>query len=387
MNCDEIRNSIHDYFDNELSPEQIKDFESSVTKCPTEFNYYDKLNKLLTKMRTLPLSFEPEPQILSRITEKLMATKVQTDSTSKVEKKQAAKTISPRRKESDDKLVMERDIRKAVKRKKIIITTIILLLIALTAIYFYNNFIFAEKPWVITLVRGDIKINNIKPNENIISEGDLIWVNLNSQARLNAPRLASLTLNEISSIKVLSMKKQNRIEIINPNLRFISLSNNSRFEFKFRDFNISEYQSGFNFYVNGNDTATIEVFQGRLEINQNKNKVTLVKNYSVTMNENSLSIPVPKNSDSYFKQLANILSKEPNNADALLAIMIKAGKLDVFTLFEIFKKANPTNREMITNKINNFYPFPTNLSKTEVLLLYPEALEKYWTSLYENYSK
>jgi len=65
--------------------------------------------------------------------------------------------------------------------------------------------------------------------------------------------------------------------------------------------------------------------------------------------------------------------------------MYKSGK-DVFTLFELFLQASPPNREMILEKIQNYYRIPIEISKTELLLHKSDALDKYWDFIFNSYS-
>lgn len=387
MNCDEVRNFMHDYLDNELSPQNSKEFEQSLTKCPTEFNYFDKLNKHLTKVRTLSLNFEPNKEILIKITDKLMSIKVEQEDKVKPTSKKKDTIKQTVKKSETEQIILERDIRKSVRRKKIIITFAVLSIISIFAFYFYNHFLSLENLWILEVIEGDVKINNMPLQSNQISQGDLILVNPNSQARLTLAGIASMHLNDINSLEILSNKKLNRIKLIIPNLRFISFSHNSNMEFIYRNLVINEKYAGFKFNVSSGDTGLIDVFQGFITLTMNNKKIHVVKNYRVQINDNFISLPLRKNASKYFINLANILSISPNNPDALIRILIAAQKQDVFTLFELFKTANPTNRDMILEKINNNYPLPKNISKTEVLLLYPEALEKYWTSIFEGYSK
>lgn len=390
MNCDDVKRLIHDYLDNQLDSKQAKEFEQALTKCPAEFNYFDKLNKLLVKFRSLPLNFEPNKEILTHITETLMSSKIER----KEEKSQAKeKTVDEKKQKAkqikdDDHVLVEREIRRKARRKRTIISILIIILISISVYYFYNNFLILDKPWVVQVLSGNIKINNHSPQTNQLEKGDLIWLNTNSKARILIPNIASINLNGLSTLRIIETKKQNKFEIIFGNVRYLSLSQSSNFEILYKQFTINEKNGGFNFVTTEIDSNIVDVFQGYITISNAENKkINVVKNYRVILQQNLVSIPIRKNADNEFRNLALRLSREPNNSDALVAILIKAQKSDVFSLFEIFKLANPTNREMILDKINNNYPIPSNISKTEVLLLYPEALEKYWTSIFESYSK
>jgi hypothetical protein len=387
MNCDEIKIKMHDFLDNLLTPSEVADFESSIVKCPKEFNMFEKLNKLTTKVRTLPLSYEPDPKILSNITDKLMSIrfdKPESKEKNKTEQKTGSK--KDKTKTETESFVLERDIRRSARIKNTLISLGILIGLGIVVYFVFTNIIIQKKPWVVELNQGTYIVNLAKPNSNQIVEGDLIKVNANSNLRLIIPDKAFFVLNEITSLKLLSIEPDNyQVEIQNPDFRFVSTSKETNVEINLGDHKILTGNSGFIIKPISIDTLQLDVFQGAVKILNENKKIIVTKNYVSRLIGGNIFIPHHKNSTPQIISLTERLSTSPNDANALFSLLIQAEKKDIFTLYELFLRASPPNREMILEKIQNHYKIPVGISKTDLLLHKSDALENYWDFIFDSY--
>ncbi|PJA96585.1 MAG: hypothetical protein CO129_05825 [Ignavibacteriales bacterium CG_4_9_14_3_um_filter_34_10] len=388
MNCDEIKIKMHDFLDNLLTESEVSDFEASIVKCPKEFNKFEKLNKLTTKVRTLPLSFEPDKKILANITDKLMSVRFEKNPI-KQSKKADEKTDSKKEKHKTDtdKIVLERDLRRSAKIKNAVISLVVLSILAICVYIVYNIIIMEKRPCVIEVNQGTYTVNLSKPQINQIVEGDLLKVNANSNLRLIIPAKGFFVLNEITTLKLLNSDNDNyKVEIQNPDFRFVSTSKETNVEINLGEHKILTGNSGFIIKSISIDTLQLDVFQGAVKIFNENKKIIVTKNYVSKLIGGNIFIPHHKKASEQIINLANTLSVSPNDANSLFLLLIQSEKKDVFTLFELFLQASPPNREMILEKIQNYYRIPIEISKTELLLHKSDALDKYWDFIFNSYS-
>jgi len=388
MNCDEIKIKMHDFLDNLLTESEVSDFEASIVKCPKEFNKFEKLNKLTTKVRTLPLSFEPDKKILANITDKLMSVRFEKNPI-KQSKKTDEKTDSKKEKHKTDtdKIVLERDLRRSAKIKNAVISLVVLSILAICVYIVYNIIIMEKRPCVIEVNQGTYTVNLSKPQINQIVEGDLLKVNANSNLRLIIPAKGFFVLNEITTLKLLNSDNDNyKVEIQNPDFRFVSTSKETNVEINLGEHKILTGNSGFIIKSISIDTLQLDVFQGAVKIFNENKKIIVTKNYVSKLIGGNIFIPHHKKASEQIINLANTLSVSPNDANSLFLLLIQSEKKDVFTLFELFLQASPPNREMILEKIQNYYRIPIEISKTELLLHKSDALDKYWDFIFNSYS-
>jgi len=388
MNCDEIKIKMHDFLDNLLTESEVSDFEASIVKCPKEFNKFEKFNKLTTKVRTLPLSFEPDKKILANITDKLMSVRFEKNPI-KQSKKADEKTDSKKEKHKTDtdKIVLERDLRRSAKIKNAVISLVVLSILAICVYIVYNIIIMEKRPCVIEVNQGTYTVNLSKPQINQIVEGDLLKVNANSNLRLIIPAKGFFVLNEITTLKLLNSDNDNyKVEIQNPDFRFVSTSKETNVEINLGEHKILTGNSGFIIKSISIDTLQLDVFQGAVKIFNENKKIIVTKNYVSKLIGGNIFIPHHKKASEQIINLANTLSVSPNDANSLFLLLIQSEKKDVFTLFELFLQASPPNREMILEKIQNYYRIPIEISKTELLLHKSDALDKYWDFIFNSYS-
>lgn len=387
MNCEEVKIKMHDFIDNLLSSQESADFEASIVKCPKEFNKFEKLNKLITNVRSLPLSYEPDKKILMNITDKLMSAKIEKTSNksqtidSRTESKINIPTFEP------EKIVLERDLRKSAKKRNLIISFTVLMLLGILVYFLYNTFIIQNKPWIIQLNEGSYTINLKKTSLNQISDGDILKVNAGSNLKLFIPEKGFFVLNEITSLKLVNSDiNYSQIEVQNPNFRFVTTAPEFNLKINIGDYKIINKKCVFYLHPASSDTFSLNVFNGHLEVISKRQSVKIVKGYECKLFNKEISIPVHHNTSVQIKKLSEVLSTSPNNVNPLLSLLIISQKKDVFTLFELLKRANAPNREIIFEKIQNNFRIPTEISRTDILLQKPEALETYWQSIYNQYT-
>lgn len=71
MTRDEVKNLVHDYFDNLLSPEEKSRIESYLEEYEDTAKEYELLKKLLTKAELLPIGIKTPDTLLGKISDEL----------------------------------------------------------------------------------------------------------------------------------------------------------------------------------------------------------------------------------------------------------------------------------------------------------------------------
>ncbi|PKL89103.1 MAG: hypothetical protein CVV23_06740 [Ignavibacteriae bacterium HGW-Ignavibacteriae-2] len=387
MNCDELKIFSDDYLE-DLLPNNLRiEFEQNIVNCEEENEYLETCKKIKNHISEMPLTFDPPPQIISDLTDKLMQL---SDSAEKVKiEPETLKKIEKRSRKTESKIeTFEAPAKKIVKQKKSAISKIsmllVILIVFLAALSYYFIRVFNNSgPWKVTSLNGNISINNNNVKQLNVNQGDRINTEVNSSAKIIIPMEGEISLGKNSSILITETKQTTNSIVFNSgSISFTPISDNPNFEVVYNDLIVNGMNGTFSMQIDSIGQCIIEVEKNKIEVIKKKDRLKLSKNYfCIIQSNNVIMFPFHNKTNEEFRNELYRLSININDIGLLSSVLLKARETDALTLLRILELSMKGNREMIYQKLANFFPPPVKVSREGIINGDVEMLKLWWNDI------
>jgi hypothetical protein len=387
MNCDELKIFSDDYLE-DLLPNNLRiEFEQNIVNCEEENEYLETCKKIKNHISEMPLTFDPPPQIISDLTDKLMQL---SDSAEKVKiEPETLKKIEKRSRKTESKIeTFEAPAKKIVKQKKSAISKIsmllVILIVFLAALSYYFIRVFNNSgPWKVTSLNGNISINNNNVKQLNVNQGDRINTEVNSSAKIIIPMEGEISLGKNSSILITETKQTTNSIVFNSgSISFTPISDNPNFEVVYNDLIVKGMNGTFSMQIDSIGQCIIEVEKNKIEVIKKKDRLKLSKNYfCIIQSNNVIMFPFHNKTNEEFRNELYRLSININDIGLLSSVLLKARETDALTLLRILELSMKGNREMIYQKLANFFPPPVKVSREGIINGDVEMLKLWWNDI------
>ncbi|MBU1097146.1 MAG: hypothetical protein KKB34_11745 [Bacteroidetes bacterium] len=387
MNCDELKIFSDDYLE-DLLPKNLRiEFEQNIVNCEEENEYLETCKKIKNHISEMPLTFDPPPQIISDLTDKLMQL---SDSAEKVKiEPETLKKIEKRSRKTESKIeTFEAPAKKIVKQKKSAISKIsmllVILIVFLGALSYYFIRVFNNSgPWKATSLNGSVSINNNNVKQLNVNQGDRITTVVNSSAKIIIPMEGEISLGKNSSILITETKQTTNSIVFNSgSISFTPISDNPNFEVVYNDLIVNGMNGTFSMQIDSIGQCIIEVEKNKIEVITKKDRLKLSKNYfCIIQSNNVIMFPFHNKSNEEFRNELYRLSININDIGLLSSVLLKARETDALTLLRILELSMKGNREMIYQKLANFFPPPVKVSREGIINGDVEMLKLWWNDI------
>lgn len=387
MNCDELKIFSDDYLE-DLLPNNLRiEFEQNIVNCEEENEYLETCKKIKNHISEMPLTFDPPPQIISDLTDKLMQL---SDSAEKEKiEPETLKKIEKRSRKTESKIeTFEAPAKKIVKQKKSAISKIsmllVILIVFLAALSYYFIRVFNNSgPWKATSLNGNISINNNNVKQLNVNQGDRINTEVNSSAKIFIPMEGEISLGKNSSILITETKQTTNSIVFNSgSISFTPISDNPNFEVVYNDLIVKGMNGTFSMQIDSIGQCIIEVEKNKIEVITKKDRLKLSKNYfCIIQSNNVIMFPFNKKTNEEFRNELYRLSININDIGLLSSVLLKARETDALTLLRILELSMKGNREMIYHKLANFFPPPVKVSREGIINGDVEMLKLWWNDI------
>jgi hypothetical protein len=387
MNCDELKIFSDDYLE-DLLPNNLRiEFEQNIVNCEEENEYLETCKKIKNHISEMPLTFDPPPQIISDLTDKLMQL---SDFAEKVKiEPETLKKIEKRSRKTESKIeTFEAPAKKIVKQKKSAISKIsmllVILIVFLAALSYYFIRVFNNSgPWKVTSLNGNISINNNNVKQLNVNQGDRINTEVNSSAKIIIPMEGEISLGKNSSILITETKQTTNSIVFNSgSISFTPISDNPNFEVVYNDLIVNGMNGTFSMQIDSIGQCIIEVEKNKIEVIKKKDRLKLSKNYfCIIQSNNVIMFPFHNKTNEEFRNELYRLSININDIGLLSSVLLKARETDALTLLRILELSMKGNREMIYQKLANFFPPPVKVSREGIINGDVEMLKLWWNDI------
>ena len=385
MNCEFVNNRINDYFEKNLSEDDLKKFKEHSLSCPDCQQNLTQYKKYFNLLERVEPGFEPPENLLENISDGLMGeTKEQTSET-KFDKKELDDTIKQALKLSKkDTDTSERDDSAKLKISlKVPLIILTFLGIAAAAILIYLNIDFTNEPWKIDQVEGKYSINNSPTGYKDLKKDDIVFTNESSSLRIEVPATSFITLNGNTQVVISNTEdKNNVVKLIKGGIKVKTYTSQPFLKIKTDIAELTDLHAKYSMEVDNDKNYKIQVDEGLIVFSSLNLQTPIGAGYYLEMkNGYDLGVPYRLNaSPVLIEELDKYLFKS-GGLESLQNILSAAVEEDAVTLWNLIRRVDKNEIILLYDKLNTFYPVPEGVTKRLVMNLKKDILDLWWQEI------
>ena len=387
MTRDEVRNLMHDYFDDLLSADERSTIESYLEEFDDIAKEYELLRKLLDKAQTLPIGIKTPDTILKKVSDELLTKsleKIESDKQKKLREltENTEKEGEKRKKLKKNGGVTSSQISepssvasKKFPKKIFIIALVILLCIAG---YFAYDYFVTNLPWQLRAEYGQYQIGPNISSKQVLDEQEILSTLDSSKVAVTIPNAGRIELRSFSSIRLIKGKdKDNIISLLSGKLDAKCKIDDPRLTIKTLPVNIIAKGGNFSVGVGDQGDVNVKTQNGIVQLESSKEKLILIQDHSCKVMPNgNIGIPYHIDAEPEFVKLVLNISFDEQEIFNPAQILALATPLDGITLLYLIKEIkNPSDRLTVYQKLVEFYPPPPGITQQGIINLDPEMYE------------
>lgn len=397
MTCEEVKISLHDYFDNTVDQFTKRDIEYHIRNCEVCKKEYQKLFVFFDRLKKTPFVIDPPKDILDIIRSELLG---MSESSIKEPKKSLKNTLKIlKENDKQEKHVKKKNAafgriktRKVFKdqslkrRNKSSVKNIMLTLLPLFIIavgYFVYDLQKYNYPWSVRSLEGNQKINGNSVQNDLWNPGSTLSTDENARAKVNVPNIGTIEVGSGSSLILEKAKEgSNTVVMEKGSIRVVNSTNMPSLTIKIGVHKILDRGGEFSVETDKLGNAGINVKYAFVEIVFNDNHYFLKENYSCSLRVGKEpGIPIHKNASDTLKTAIESFDVLNGGDQALDKIIRSYKESDVLTLLALIPKVSQLQRQIIFQEISNHFPPPETITRAGIIRLDKDMLYKWWEEI------
>lgn len=402
LNCEEIKINLHNYLDGNLNKVTSKEMEVHLKSCPECFKKYTKTASILDQLKDLPGVVDLPFNIREKLSEEFMKisggakfdeTPIPKQKEKKLKKEKIRlekelkkpKGIKRRNTVLRTKMTRPRDTRAifyaGINIKRIAIVVLALFLVA--GSYTAYDLLKINSPWEVEWKYGAYLINGVENANLELSKNETLRTPDSSAVILFVPQTGRIELNSNSSVTLINPKNGDNIVKLNSGkIKVITTAIVPYLKVNYRDLIIRDIGGVFTITSYSKETANIFVDFGMVEIFYKTESFRLDEGYNCEIiGGKKPGIPFRFDATDSLKKLIHAFNNAEEGDSYVEAIIAQSGASDALTLLALIPKVQPIKRQLIFQKINNYFPLPKEVTRMGIVTLDADMLEAWWNDI------
>lgn len=401
MNCEEVKISLHNFFDGLLDDFTKRNVELHLRGCEKCYSEYKKLKVFFDLIKEFPSFNEPPADIISKFSYELMRksrkTTTQDESAPPADTRRLRKELKKQEKKikkniSDTRISRASQVmalgykkssagRSSFNWAKSVLSFIPIILIA--AGYFIYDYQKYNSPWEIKNIRGEILINGSTNHAYNFSQGESLISQYMSSAIIRIPKVCDVFVDDNTSLYLEKAKDGgNRLNLNYGRIKVTNTVDLPDFVITCKGYEINDKSGEFTVVASDTSGALISVNRGFIEIICNEQSTFLNERYVCNIKV-GFGTGTPYNIDASDSLKEEIKSFDYNNGGdaAVDKIIAHTGPKDVLTLLALIPRASQLKRQQLYQEITNQFPPPENVTRMGIIKADPQMLFLWWQEI------
>lgn len=250
------------------------------------------------------------------------------------------------------------------------------------SIAYYYTYFQKNTPWNVEVVTGRYRITNGSDPSKLYEKQTLI-TDSESEASVKIPEVGQIKLKEFSEMTLnIGTKELSEVTLSKGSIEILSGSVKSGIIVNCGNVQIIDLGSIATVSFRPPGDNSVQVMSGLLEVRSGNDFVYLIGNH---LNETKLgSKPgVPYARTAATELIDELKNLQYNNGgfESLTKIINAATEKDVITLWHLFPRVELTERELLFDKITEFFPLPQSIEKRQIMNLDQVKLNEWFDSI------
>ncbi len=401
MTCEEVKLSLHDFFDELLSTSEKREVEAHLRTCTDCLEEYKRLRKFFNILKDLPYNIDPPSEIITKVSSELLARSTKSAQVGKEIPKKHLKKLKRERERQEKRL----KALKGAARKSTVATTaistrvypglssikydlkkiifILTPLILIGAGYLLLDYMKYNSPWRVRGVEGQYFINGNLENSGKLSQGQTFLTGNNSKAIINVPKVGRLEVDPNTLLQLIKAKDgSNTIMLKVGMIRIVTAEDLPDLIVTIKKLNIVDYGGVYTINVDDNGSVDLKVESGDAVVNYNNVKTYVSGGYVCNILKGvKVGTPYREDAPEELKEEVKKFDNGSNNATSIDKIIRYARQSDAFTLFDLIKKTALLERGKLFQAIANYFPPPESVTKNGIMELDKKMLLQWWEDI------
>lgn len=403
LSCEEVKIELHDYIDQLLDKTTQKEIETHLRSCESCFNRSQKIAAMFSSLENLPGIIELPSDIRESLSDELlkksMNRKVDDTPLPRIDPKKLKREQARLEKEllkssalkNKSRIVNTRITkinsarfffsRSGLTIKKTLITILPLILIG--AGYTVFDFLKLNSPWEVEWKYGNYSINGIENANLELAKGQTLATKDSSQVILYVPQTGRIELNSNSSVTLLKAKNGgNKILFNRGSIKIITTAIIPYLSVEIGKYIVRDVGGVFSIKVINPELTTVFIDFGMAEILYNGKSFMLDEGYnSDLIKGRQPGTPYRFDATDSLKHLIKIFDDKNGDDELVDKIVEQAQKSDALSLLALIPKVSPVKRQILFQKISNYFSPPKDVTRMGVVTLDLDMLNSWWNEI------
>jgi hypothetical protein len=402
MNCEEVKISLHNFFDGLLDDYTKRNVEIHLRSCDKCYIEYKRLKEFFDLLKGLPYFSEPPADIISKFSSEFMRQSAKADSPAESSNPKNARRLKKEQERQERKLKKKlsatvksrasqamsvpvnrrQDFAKSRFKWGRFIFIILPLILIATGYYLYDYQKY-NSPWDVKNMKGEILINGSYRHADNLSQGETLVSQSKSSAMLKIPKVGNVFVEENTVIYLEKAKDGgNRLNLKSGRIKVTNAVELPDLKIVFKGFEISDRSGEFTVSTGDSNNAAVNVNAGFVEIIYNELS-TFVNDGYVCNLVDGYDPGTPYNNEA-----SDSLKNEIKNFDynyggdsSVDKIITLARQKDMLTLLAMIPHASQLKRQVLYQVITNKFPPPDDVTRMGIIKGDPKMLFLWWQEI------
>jgi hypothetical protein len=400
LNCEEVKLYLHDYVDELLDKTVLKELEAHLNSCDACFERYNKLASILNKVKDLPGIMELPFNLREKFSDELFRRSDEKNASEGVDVKGNTKKFLKNHARLEKELKKARkgnkttliDIRfykivlkKIFKKDKLNIKRALLTVLPLAVIgigYYLYDYSKINSPWEIEWKYGNYSVNDVDNANLKLAKGEWLTTKDSSQVTLYVPQTGRIELNSNTKV-ILSNPKNgdNKLILKKGTIKVITTAQIPYLSVELKHYSVKDIGGVFTVSKYDNVKEKVFVNFGMVEILYKGNSFMLDEGYNCELIEGKQP-GTPYRFDSTDSLKYFVREFDSNMSEILIdKIILESVSSDALTLLAMIPKVSPIKRQILFQKISNFFRPPKDVTRMGIVTLNSDMLDSWWNEI------
>lgn len=396
LNCEEVKLYLHDYVDELLDKTVLKELEAHLNSCDACFERYNKLASILNKVKDLPGIMELPFNLREKFSDELFRRSDEKNASEGIDVKENSKKLLKNHAQLEKELKKARKGKKTnlinplfyknfFKKEKLNIKRTLLTILPLFIIgigYYLYDYSKINSPWEIEWKYGNYSVNDVDNANLKLAKGEWLTTKDSSQVILYVPQTGRIELNSNSKVVLLNPKNgDNRIILKKGTIKIITTAQIPYLSVELRHYSIKDIGGVFTVSKYDNGKEKVFVNFGIVEIVYKGNSYLLDEGYNCDLIEGKQpGTPYRFDATDSLKYFVREFDQNKNE-ELIDKVISESASSDALTLLAMIPKVSPIKRQILFQKISNFFSPPKNVTRMGIVTLNSDMLDSWWNEI------
>ena len=403
LSCEEVKINLHDYVDELLDDSVKKEIEEHILTCETCLVRYKKMTSFFDKLKDLQDIVELPGDIRESLSNELLKRSLN----EKIEDKPVPKINLRKIKKEQAKLEKSLKQARGAARKSMISKTIItsrrsvplllrkeklnlkktllilLPLLIIAAGYFTYGVLQVNSPWNVETNYGSFLINGKRNQPGKLEKGSAVRTIDSSQVIIYVPQTGRIELNPNSELVLEKPENNdNRVSLLGGSIKVITTAMIPKFTVDLINYSVRDVGGVFTVSVNDAGNSKVFVDFGMVEIFYKGHSFFLDEGYNCELQLGRRpGTPYRFDATDSLKHLVRQFDMKNGNDNLVDEIVQQANQSDALTLLSLIPRVSAVKRQVLYQKIADYFPPPDNVTRLGVITLDSGMIEAWWNEI------